>query len=64
MDFEKIEELAIKANSVCENNDSYRRFWIEGDRFFICNNVEDMDDIDEVSEAEFISRINRLIYGL
>lgn len=57
-------ELAEKANSLCENNGSYRRFWIIEDRFFICNNVEDMDDIDEVSEKEFISRINRLIYGL
>ena len=55
---------AGKANEICEKKNSYRRFWIIGDRFFICNNVADMDDIDEVSRDEFLLKIKRLSDGL
>lgn len=54
-------ELATKANEVCENTNSHRRFWIQGERYFICNSINTMDDIDEVTEEQFISRINNLI---
>lgn len=54
-------ELATKANEVCENTNSHRRFWIQDERYFICNNIDAMDDIDEVTEKQFISRINNLI---
>ncbi len=55
---------AEKANEVCERKNLYRRFWIIEDRFFICNNVEAMDDIDEVSMDEFLLKIKRLSDGL
>lgn len=58
--------LAEQANSICENTDSETRYWINNDnpkdvRFFICNSISTMDNIDEVSEKEFRSRINKVI---
>ena len=66
MTLDEIYELANKANDACEVNNSDPRYWINDDnpkdvRFFICNNIEEMDDIDEVSEEEFVSRIKRFI---
>lgn len=54
-------ELAIKANEICENKDSKRRFWIVDDRYFICNNIDAMDDIDEITKEQFINKCNALI---
>ena len=54
-------KLATKANEVCENTNSHIRYWIVDNRYFICNNINVMDDIDEVTEEQFISRINSLI---
>lgn len=66
MTLDEIYELANKANDACEVNNSDTRYWINDDdtkdvRFFICNNITEMDDIDEVSEKEFVSRIKRFI---
>ena len=54
-------ELAKKANESCELNNSDTRYWIDGGRYFICNNVTEMENIDEVSEKEFRSRIERFL---
>jgi hypothetical protein len=60
-----IYELAEKANEACEANNSDTRYWIQEmngeERYFICNNITEMDDIDEVSEKEFVSRIKRFL---
>lgn len=61
MTLDEIYELANKANDACEVNNSDTRYWINGGRYFICNNITEMDDIDEVSEKEFVSRIKRFI---
>ena len=66
MNLDELYELANKANDACEVNNSDTRYWINDDnpndvRLFICNNIEEMDDIDEVSEKEFVSRIKRFI---
>lgn len=66
MTLDEIYELANKANDACEVNNSDTRYWINDDnpndvRFFICNNITEMDDIDEVSEKEFVSRIKRFL---
>ena len=31
------------------------------ERYFICNNATEMDDIDEVSKKEFVSHIKRFL---
>jgi hypothetical protein len=61
-----IHTLAEQANEICENTNSETRYWIDESnpsdvRFFICNSISTMDNIDEVSEQEFRSRINRVI---
>ena len=60
--------LAEKANEVNENSNSPVRYWFERlrgeSRFFICNNIGGMDNIDEVSEAIFIKRAQRTIQNL
>lgn len=60
-----IYELAEKANDSCELNNCDTRYWIHefnGEvRYFICNNVTEMDDIDEVSKEEFVKRIERFL---
>ena len=60
-----IYELAERANEACELNNSDTRYWIQEldgeERYFICNNITEMDDIDEVSEKEFVSRIKRFL---
>lgn len=60
-----IYELAEMANEACELNNSDTRYWIQEldgeERYFICNNITEMDDIDEVSEKEFVSRIKRFL---
>lgn len=61
-----IHTLAGQANTVCENTGSETRYWIDDSnpddvRFFICNSISTMDNIDEVSEREFRSRIDRVL---
>ena len=60
-----IYELAERANEVCELNNSDTRYWIQNlngeERYFICNNATEMDDIDEVSKKEFVSHIKRFL---
>lgn len=56
MSKEEIYNLAEQANNACED-----RFWIVGDRYFICHNIEDMDDFDELSEEHFINRAKATI---
>ena len=61
MSREEIYELAEQANNICEEQNKSFRFWIEGDRYFICNNIDDMDDIDELREEHFINRAKKVI---
>ena len=61
MSREEIYELAEQANNICEEKDKPFRFWIEGDGYFICNNIEGMDDIDELSEENFVNRAKKVI---
>lgn len=44
--------------AMCEamNDISNVEYWIEDDRFFVCNDTENMDNIDEISKEEFIKR--------
>ena len=37
-------------------------YWIEDDRFFVCNDTENMDNIDEISKENFIKRFVSLVY--
>ena len=68
MKYKEIVALAERANEANENKKSTVRFWLEelnGEiRFFICNNIDEMEDIDEVSEAIFINRAQRTIRNL
>lgn len=61
MSKEEIYNLAEQANNACEELNKPFRFWIEGDRYFICHNIEDMDDIDEIREEHFINRAKAII---
>lgn len=61
MSREEIYELAEQANNICEEKNKPFRFWIEGDGYFICNNIEGMDDIDELSEEHFVNRAKKVI---
>lgn len=66
MTIDELYELCEKANDACEVNNSDTRYWINDDnpndvRFFICNDITEMDDIDEVSEKVFVSRIKRFL---
>lgn len=58
---ENIYELAKRANEANELNNSEIRFWISGGRYFICYDIMEMDNIDEVNEKEFISKIERIL---
>lgn len=62
---EDIYKLAEKANDICESRNLDARYWVQElngeERYFICNNVTNMENIDEVSKKEFISRIEILI---
>ena len=53
---DNIYELAEKANEACELNNSDTRYWIQElngeERYFICNNIIEMDNIDEVIPPE------------
>jgi hypothetical protein len=61
MSKEGIYELAERANNICEEQNKPFRFWIEGDRYFICNNIDEMEDIDELREEHFINRAKKVI---
>ena len=61
MSKEEIYNLAEQANNVCEELNKPFRVWIEGDMYFICHNIEDMDDIDELREEHFINRAKKTI---
>ena len=62
MSKEKIKQLAEQANAHNEDTCSPVRFWMEGNRFFICNDITEMDDIDELTEKQFIKRV-RMVVG-
>lgn len=61
MSREEIYELAEQVNNICEEQNKPFRFWIEGDRYFICNNIEEMEDIDELREELFIKCAKKVI---
>lgn len=61
MSKEEIYNLAEQANNACEELNKPYRFWIVEDRYFICHNIEDMDDIDEIREEHFINRAKATI---
>jgi hypothetical protein len=61
MSREEIYELAEQANNICEEKNKPFRFWIAGNSYFICNNIEDGDDIDELSEEHFINRAKKIV---
>lgn len=61
MSREEIYDLAEQANNICEEKNKPFRFWIAGNSYFICNNIEGMDDIDELSEEHFINRAKKVI---
>ena len=61
MNKDEIAELAIQANNICEEKNKPFRFWIVAGRYFVCNNIEGMDDIDELSEEEFVNRAKKII---
>lgn len=61
MSKEEIYELAEQANNVCEELNKPYRFWIESDRYFICNNIDEMEDINELREEHFINRAKKVI---
>ena len=61
MSKEEIRNIAEQANARNEDTCSPVRFWIEGDRYFICNNIYEMDDIDELKEKEFVGKIQRVL---
>ena len=49
-------------DEMCEvmNNDSVQ-YWVEGDRFFVCHDTENMDNIDEISKENFIKKFISLV---
>lgn len=61
MSKEEIYELAEQANDICEGQNKPFRFWIAGNSYFICNNIDEMEDIDELTEEHFVNRIKRII---
>lgn len=61
MSREEIYDLAEQANNICEEQDKPFRFWIAEEGYFICNNIEGMDDIDELSEEHFVNRAKKVI---
>jgi hypothetical protein len=61
MSKEEIYNLAEQANDICEGQNKPFRFWIVADRFFICNNIDEMEDIDELTEKHFVNRMKRII---
>jgi hypothetical protein len=61
MSREEIYELAEQANNICEEKNKPFRFWIAGNSYFICNNIDEMEDIDELSEENFINRVKKIV---
>ena len=61
MSKEEIYELAVQANNICEEKNKPFRFWIVADRYFICNNIDEMEDIDELTEEHFVNRAKKVI---
>lgn len=61
MSREEIYDLAEQANNICEEKNKPFRFWIAGNSYFICNNIEDGDDIDELAEEHFVNRAKKVI---
>ena len=61
MSKEEIYELAEQANNICEEKNKPFRFWIAGNSYFICNNIDEMDDIDELSEEHFVNRAKKIV---
>lgn len=57
MSKEEIIQLAEEANERNENTCSPVRFWVENGRYFVCNDITEMDDIDELTEKAFLRKI-------
>jgi len=57
MSKEEIIQLASEANERNENTCSPVRFWVEDGRYFVCNDITEMDDIDELTEKAFLRKI-------
>ena len=61
MSKEEIVQLATEANAHNEDTCSPVRFWVENGRYFICNDITEMDDIDELTEKQFIKRVRMVV---
>ena len=57
MSKEEIIQLASEANERNENTCSPVRFWVENGRYFVCNDITECDDIDELTEKAFLRKI-------
>jgi len=57
MSKEEIAQLAVQANAHNEDTCSPVRFWVENGRYFICNDITEEDDIDELTEKAFVKKI-------
>ena len=57
MSKEEIAQLAVQANARNEDTCSPVRFWVENGRYFICNDITEEDDIDELTEKAFVKKI-------
>lgn len=62
MSKEEIIQLASEANERNENTCSPVRFWVENGRYFVCNDITEMDDIDELTEKAFLRKI-KIVLG-
>ena len=62
MSKEEIIQLASEANERNENTCSPVRFWVENGRYFVCNDITEMDDIDELTEKVFLRKI-KIVLG-
>lgn len=60
-----IEQMIEELNDYNEFIGTEKRYWIEGDIYFICYNVmDDMDEIEEVNEQKIINDYNKMINEL
>lgn len=57
MSKEEIAQLVHQANAHNEDTCSPVRFWVENGRYFICNDITEEDDIDELTEKAFVKKV-------
>lgn len=62
MSKEEIIQLASEANERNEDTCSPVRFWVQDGRYFVCNDITDGDDIDELTEKAFVKKI-KIVLG-